>query len=217
MSEQHVAETSRPSGTSAGTPRGKKLAQPDQKTGDDVAVLLAAARSGRRDALNGLIREYMPVLWHVARAQGLNRTDSEDVVQTTWLRLLRASDTIRNPEALLGWLVAVARREAWRVRELRCRESLVDERDLDQSDERRPGVEDGFIENERDRVLWQAVHHLPARCQELLRLVAFVSRPNYGAVAQALGMRVGSVGPTRGRCLAKLRTALRNNPQWSEQ
>ena len=53
------------------------------------------------------------------------------------------------------------------------------------------------------------------RCQALLRIIAFVDRPDYVAVSQALGMPVGSIGPTRGRCLAKLRAALSGDPTWS--
>jgi len=57
-------------------------------------------------------------------------------------------------------------------------------------------------------VLWAAIGRLSARCQELLRIIAFSPRPDYTAVAAALGMPVGSIGPTRGRCLAKLRAQL---------
>jgi DNA-directed RNA polymerase specialized sigma24 family protein len=71
-----------------------------------------------------------------------------------------------------------------------------------------PLPEDRVLLAERQRAVWQAVQRLPQRCQELLRVVAFSHRPDYDAVATALGMPRGSIGPTRGRCLAKLRTLL---------
>ena len=67
-----------------------------------------------------------------------------------------------------------------------------------------------MVEDQR-RALWTAIRQLSPRCQELLRITAFVPRPDYAAVAAELGMRVGSVGPTRGRCLAKLRALLLAN------
>ena len=77
----------------------------------------------------------------------------------------------------------------------------------------RPG--DRLLTDERDQALWRAFRLLSDRCQELLRIVAQVSRPDYTAVAEALGMPVGSIGPTRGRCLAKLRALLTADPSWS--
>jgi DNA-directed RNA polymerase specialized sigma24 family protein len=62
--------------------------------------------------------------------------------------------------------------------------------------------------------VWRHVARLPERCQQLLRLVAFVDRPDYAVVSAALGIPVGSIGPTRGRCLAKLRLALTSDPSW---
>ena len=67
---------------------------------------------------------------------------------------------------------------------------------------------------EDQRVLWRAVSSLSERCQALLRIIAFIDRPDYGAVSEALGMPVGSIGPTRGRCLAKLRGQLAADPTW---
>ena len=75
-----------------------------------------------------------------------------------------------------------------------------------------PDPASGLIEDERDRVLWRAFHQLGDRCRELLRVVAMVERPDYAVVGEALGMPHGSIGPTRGRCLAKLRALLLRRP-----
>ena len=71
------------------------------------------------------------------------------------------------------------------------------------------------MEADTARVLWLHVKELNPRCQALLRVVAFATKPDYAAISAALGMPVGSIGPTRGRCLATLRTALSNDPRWS--
>jgi DNA-directed RNA polymerase specialized sigma24 family protein len=81
----------------------------------------------------------------------------------------------------------------------------------------RPEVPDLVAAAERQRVLWRHVHRLSERCRALLRIVALVDRPDYTAVAEALGMPRGSIGPTRGRCLAKLRELLLADPAWSDR
>jgi DNA-directed RNA polymerase specialized sigma24 family protein len=78
-----------------------------------------------------------------------------------------------------------------------------------------PAPEESVLLAERHRDVWRAVRTLPRRCQELLRVVAFVNRPDYDEIAVALGMPRGSIGPTRGRCLAKLRTLLDTEPHRS--
>jgi RNA polymerase sigma factor (sigma-70 family) len=176
---------------------------------------LERARAGERGALDEVVRELNPLLWHVARAQGLGTEEAADVVQTTWLALLRRLDEIRSPQALVVWLVTTARREAWRVRG-RVRRQAADSAALESVPDPDPQPGEQLLTDERDRVLWQHFQRLPARCQALLRVVAHVERPDYAKVSEALGMPVGSIGPTRGRCLAKLRELLRADPIWRE-
>jgi RNA polymerase sigma factor (sigma-70 family) len=199
-----------PAGLSAGAERRARLAE-----------LLISAQAGGREELNRIVGELTPLLWHVTRAKGLDRTTCEDVVQTTWLRLLGHLGDIRTPEALTAWLVTVARREAERLRAHGRREPAVGEETLTGVQDRRAStvdevpVEELVCREERRSVLWRAVQRLPERCQQLLRVVAYTERPDYDRVAEALGMPRGSIGPTRGRCLAKLREALTIDPQWS--
>jgi RNA polymerase sigma factor (sigma-70 family) len=181
----------------------------------DVSRMLAEARAGRPDAVADLVKEYTPVLWGVARAQGLDRASSEDVVQTAWLRLVRSPESIHTPQALLGWLITVTRREAWRVSSKGRRERPADDLMPYVGADSSPGPEEQAVTNQEHSVLWAAFHELEPRCQELLRLVAFAHRPDYQAVAKALDMPVGSIGPTRGRCLAKLRALLAASAEWS--
>ena len=192
----------------AGTPEARR---------ERLAGLLGAARAGRRDALDEIVAELTPMLWHLARTYRLDRATCEDVVQTTWLTLLRHLDAIRSPDALVGWLVTVTRREALRVGDLSRRQPTVDEESLDRLPDAGIPVDDRLVADERRRLLWSAVRRLSERCRDLLRVVAFVDRPSYDAVAEALGMPRGSIGPTRGRCLARLREVLAADPRWSWQ
>jgi len=148
------------------------------------------------------------VLWHVARAAGLTSGDAEDVLQTVWTALVAHLGSVRDPAALIGWLVVTTRREAWRVRETGRRQLPADAEWLTTVPDPGPGSEDLVISDEQRHALWTAVRQLSPRCQELIRIVAFVPRPDYQAVAAELGMPIGSIGPTRGRCLAKLRALL---------
>jgi RNA polymerase sigma factor (sigma-70 family) len=159
-------------------------------------------------ALDELIGELTPVLWHVARAAGLGREDAEDVVQTAWESLLSHLDTIREPAALAAWLVTATRREAWRVAAARRKTQPADQEWFGAIPDPRASSEDRALLAEEQRAVWAALRTLPPRCQQLLRIVAFVPRPDYDAIAAKLKMARGSVGPTRGRCLEKLRAAL---------
>jgi RNA polymerase sigma factor (sigma-70 family) len=185
--------------------------------GARIAGLVSEARQGNEDALGQIVTELSPVLWQVARATGLSHGDAEDVLQTVWLRLLAHLDTIHTSAALTGWLVTTTRREAWRVRAAGRRQLPAQQELLAALPDQGPGSEDQVIIDDQRRTLWDAIGQLPPRCQELLRIVAFVPRPDYPAVAAKLGMPIGSVGPTRGRCLAKLRDLLAGDPAGSSR
>jgi RNA polymerase sigma factor (sigma-70 family) len=164
--------------------------------------------------MGDLVALLTPILWHTARAQRLDSQTAEDVVQTTWLALVRGSESITDPQAVLQWLIVSARREAWRVVK---RTDRVEPREFEADDVVSPPrdlPEELVLRRDGDSRLWQHIAQLTARCQELLRVIAFADRPDYAAVAASLGMPVGSIGPTRGRCLAKLRQLLAGDPAW---
>jgi RNA polymerase sigma factor (sigma-70 family) len=187
-------------------------APPDRSGQSDrtarMADLLDAARGGSEEALGQITAELSPMLWHVARAAGLGADDAEDVVQTAWERLLSHLADIRVPQALIGWLVVTTRHEAWRIRSSGRRQRPADQEWLTDLPDHAAGTEEQILLDEQQRALWRAVGRLSAQCQELLRIVAFIPRPDYQSVSAALGMPVGSIGPTRGRCLDKIRVLL---------
>lgn len=173
-----------------------------------TAGLLAEARAGRTEALAELVPELSPMLWHVARSAGLSAADAEDVVQQAWLRLVSHLDQLSQPGSVASWLVTTTRREAWRRRSAGRRQFPAEQDWLADQPDRDPDAAEQAVLDEERRELWAALAQLSPRCQQLLRIVAFVPRPDYDAVAAGLGIPRGSIGPTRGRCLAKLRALL---------
>ncbi|MGL5929814.1 MAG: RNA polymerase sigma factor [Dermatophilaceae bacterium] len=169
---------------------------------------------GDSTAMPDLVDRVTPLLWHVARGQGLDPFLAEDVVQTTWLRLVQHADGLTEPQGVLKWLVTTAKREAWAVSRRSRRATATDSEELLGRPDQAAGPDTLALVADTNARLWQHFQHLPARCQQLLRLVAYSERPDYHAVSEALGMPVGSIGPTRGRCLAKLRLSLTADPAW---
>lgn len=164
--------------------------------------------AGDSVALDRLVAAMTPVLWHVVRSYRLAEDVAEDVIQTTWLALVRRRDAIKEPAAVGGWLTTTARREAWRVSRNGNKAIAVEDEQLAVRLPQQRSAEMSAVEIDESRELWKAVDELPERCRRLLRIVAFENRPDYAKLATELGMPVGSIGPTRGRCLAKLRVAL---------
>lgn len=181
-----------------------------------AAAAFAAHRSGRLGAVDELVEIATPLLWHTARAQGLGLETARDAVQTAWVRLVEKSDTIEDPQAVLGWLVVTTRRESWRLARRDRRTAAEQLQPEDTVPDPRPDPAERVALDGAHSVLWRHVTELSARCRKLLRVIAFSDRPDYASLSEALQMPVGSIGPTRGRCLARLRAALHADPEWEE-
>ncbi|MFI6386056.1 RNA polymerase sigma factor [Nonomuraea sp. NPDC050547] len=164
-----------------------------------VAELLAAAADGDRMAWDELVARFTPRMWSVVRACGLNDADAADAVQGAWLRLVENLHTIRNPAGLGAWLTTTARREALRV----LRRELLP-LPLDLAEDSDPAA--AILEADAHRLLWQAISSLNEPCRTLLTLMAHRVGNQQSAVR--LGLPLGSIGPSRERCLKKLRTLI---------
>jgi len=186
-------------------------AQPDTRGGarwSASAAAFTAWRAGDPDALEELVRLLSPTVWQVVRATGLDRASAEDVVQNSWLALVDHAAAISNPMAVAGWLCTTARRDAWRASARIKRELATDDEVLGSALPSVEGPEDGLVLAEDKAVLRRALSRINERCQALLRMLAAGPRPEYAEVSAALDMPVGSIGPTRARCLEKLRVEL---------
>lgn len=172
-----------------------------------TASLLARAAQGDQRAWDELVATHTRLLWAVARSFRLDAADANDVVQTTWLRLVEHLDRIEDPARLVGWLVTTARREAMRVLRRSGRERPAPEDSLLQQPDDGPPVDAALLLDERNAALWQAYERLGDKCRQLLRVAVYEPQA-YEEISAALGMPMGSIGPTRRRCLTQLRTLL---------
>ena len=173
-----------------------------------MGVLLKQASDGEQKAWMELVNRYTNLLWSVARSFRLDSADAADAVQTTWLRLVEHLGRIEDPDRLVGWLVTTLRRECIRILRRNGRERPgADEEALDVPDPSEP-VDAGLLREERDAALWRAFGQLGDRCQQLLRVLMASPKPQYEVVSDALNMPIGSIGPTRARCLKNLRGLL---------
>jgi len=143
----------------------------------------------------------------IARGYRLCDADRADVVQTTWLRLAENIGRLREPGRLGGWLATTARRECLRSLRASARE-LPDAEPPQSVDASTPPVDSAVIAAERARALVSALRRLPDRDQTLLRMLIAEPEPSYREIGLELDMPVGSIGPTRGRALARLRREL---------
>lgn len=172
------------------------------------AELVSAAHDGDGAAWDELVGRYSGLVWAVARAHRLGTADAADVSQTVWLRLVENLGRLREPEHLGGWLRTTTRHECLRVLRKGGREIPEDESQHDRPTGPEDSPEFRMLAGERDRVVWTALSALSAQCRELLRVLAYSPDASYAQIAESLGMRIGSIGPTRGRCLAHLRRSL---------
>jgi RNA polymerase sigma factor (sigma-70 family) len=164
------------------------------------------AAEGDSDAWNQLVERFAGMVWAVARSYRLNASDAADVSQTTWLRLVQHLDRIEQPERVGAWLAITARHEALRVARQASRQLPIgDHIIIDLVAEDGVSNDDALLANERARELWALVMRLPARCQLILRLLTADPPLSYRDLGEALDMPIGSIGPTRARCLEHLR------------
>jgi RNA polymerase sigma factor (sigma-70 family) len=174
---------------------------PDATT--ELERVVRAAKAGDAGAWSALVERFTARVRSVARRHRLAAHDVEDVVQTTWLRLLEHIDGVREPSALGAWLETTARRESLRTANTGRREELTDAEPL--ADAVEPVDERRLADRERRVALGAALEQLAPRQRALLSLLLADPVPSYGEISRTLDMPIGSIGPTRARCLARLR------------
>ena len=172
----------------------------------DTATLLEAARQGDQPAWDELVARFNGLVWSVARSFRLDSADAHDVVQMTWLRLVENLNRITDPDRLAAWLATTTRRECLQLlrKSRRDRPATSEDALAEVADPGDP-VDADLLLDERDRALWRALASIGERCQQLLRVLMASPPPAYKEVAAALDISIGTIGPTRQRCLDKLR------------
>jgi RNA polymerase sigma factor (sigma-70 family) len=172
-----------------------------------VTDLVTRAREGDGPAWDALVERYAPLIWSICRRHRLADADACDVGQSVWLHLVDQLGTLRDPAALPGWLATTTRRECGRV--LRAAQgSLAAGYPLDAEtvpDEQAATAEQELLAAERHAALREALLDLPLDCQRLVALLIADPPVPYAEISARLGIPVGSIGPTRRRCLDKIR------------
>ena len=176
--------------------------------GSPIAVLVSAAAEGDQSAWNEIVDRYTPLVVSVIYKHRLRPADAADVNQTLWLRLVEQIGRLREPEALPGWIMTTTRNECLRVLRVQQRTHLYDplsESDALESAESDVDVESDLLAVERRQALRDGFADLTDQCKRLLTKLMTDPPPSYQVVSEELAMPVGSIGPTRIRCLEKLR------------
>lgn len=171
-----------------------------------LAGLLRDAAGGDQGAWDQLVDRYAGLVVAVARRYRLSEADLGDVSQTVWLRLVENLGSLREPDALPGWLVTTTRNECLRV--VRSAGRLVPTEELERLADG-PDVGDdvatGLLHAERQEAVRAAMWSLPPRCRELFALLLSDPPVPYEDIGRRMSMPHGSIGPTRIRCLDRLR------------
>ena len=176
----------------------------------DATYLIRMAAEGHRWAWERLVAKYSRLIWAMTRDFKLSESDASDVVQATWLRLLEHIDRIEHPDRVGSWLATTARHECLRHLAARKRVVLVQDDDdaLVDAVSHQPEIDEGLLAAERAQAVREAMLSLPWRWQRLLELLMSDPPVSYVEISDQLGLPIGSIGPTRGRCLERLRELL---------
>jgi RNA polymerase sigma factor (sigma-70 family) len=179
-------------------------------SGTAEGELVRLAGRGDRDAWDALVKRFEGLVWSIARGHRLDSAAAADVSQTAWLRLVENLDRLREPDRVGAWLAATTRNECLRVLRLSGRQVPTDfEAEVDPPPGEVDPVDAGLLAGERNQELWQAFAGISERCQVLLRMLIADPPPSYDEIGTILDMPVGSIGPTRARCLEHLRRKAR--------
>ena len=175
---------------------------------DDDATLVARCQGGESRAWSELVERYGPVVWAIARRAGLSSDDEAEVFQNTWRAAVEELSRLRERAAFAGWITQIARHQALRIRRgygiARRSMQYVAREDLDHAEPDAP-----LVALETQNRVSLAVDRIGERCAQLLRALYYEAPPPaYTDIAKRLGMRIGSIGPTRARCLDKLQKEL---------
>lgn len=175
----------------------------------DVARLVRQAATGDKGAWERLVDQYNRLIWSITREFKLVESDAADVVQTTWMRLIEHIDRLQHPDRVGSWLAATARNECLRCLAARKRVVLAHEGDtLEGVAENEPEVDEALLAEERAAIVRAAMTQLPGRWQRLMEMLMADPPVSYARISDELGLPIGSIGPTRARCLARLRVLL---------
>lgn len=175
--------------------------------------LVLACRRGDESAWEALVNRYQRLLYAIPRRAGLDEDKAGEVFQEVFTTLFQKLNDIDEPERLHAWLVTTARRKTLR---LISTERSRGERSIDIDEDgaelefakipdKAPLADQVMLQLEEQHLTRVALAALDERCRKLLKMLFYESdQPSYTEIAKTLGTTVGSIGPTRARCLEKM-------------
>lgn len=172
-------------------------------------VLVQKCLKGSEEAWSALIDKYKNLIFSIPIKYGFSSDEATDIFQAVCLALLSELPMLREPRALAAWLIQTTRHKCfrWKNRHESQLENELSQATMAEKQSKRP--DDEFRELEREQLLRDSVSELPAGCKRLVELLFFPPKPpSYDEIAIVLGVPKGSIGPTRLRCLGKLRQLL---------
>jgi len=173
-----------------------------------VTDLVTRARLGDKEAWDAIVERYAPLIWSICRQYRLDDADAQDVGQMVWLQLVDHLDDLRDPAAMPGWLATTTRRQCLRLQQTAARFKQVTGplADADNmADTETVKAEHELLLAERHAALRAAMSDLPPAYRELMVLLTAEPPVSYAEISARLGIPIGSIGPSRSRCLARLR------------
>jgi len=173
-----------------------------------VTDMVTRAKNGDKQAWDEIVERYVPLIWSICRQYRLGDAEAEDVGQMVWLHLVNRFDDLRDPASLPGWLATSTGRQCLRLRQAAARFKqvtgpLVDADNM--ADTEAVDAEQELLLAECHAALREAMYDLPPGYRELMDLLTAEPPVSYTEISARLGIPIGSVGPSRSRCLARLR------------
>lgn len=174
---------------------------------DKLVDIWRRITEGDTVAWEELVQKYARLVFHAALRTGLTSAEAEDCVQQTWLALYNSRFKIEQPDQLPSWLISTTRRKAWRFIQRRDKASEVYSQLAPMKGVETPDEE--LMRAQQAANLELALDQLGGRCAKLLRAIFFSpEKLSYKEIARSMGIPPNSLGPTRVRCLSKLRKIL---------
>lgn len=187
---------------------------PLEESSDKEIITACLANSDA--AWEVLIGRYERLIYSITIRFKMSPQESLEVFQSVCFILLKKLSTLRNHEKIYSWLITTTTRECWRIATLRQRElAPLQSNELNgsgASSDKLTAEQLAYerrMADEQNQIVLEAISTLPERCRELIRMLFYLNEePTYGDIAERLNIPVSSIGPTRMRCLEKLKNIL---------
>jgi len=173
----------------------------------EIIRLVTRCLEGREDAWEEFLQRYARLIWATAQRSGASPEEAEEIFQRSWVVIVEGLGKLKNREALVGWIVSITRNQTLRlIEESRRHRRRIDRENMDEDQEAGNPQEADLLRRESSVLLHRAMDGLSDRCRKLLTCLFLTEpRPDYEEIAEVTGLAVGSIGPIRARCLARLR------------